>query len=117
VVIAGVTFGGLAALVAGAAIKPPVDGVIDLSSQAQTSGLDGLAAAAKLTVPTLYVDSADDEYTAEIRQLLAATRARDKRLELIPGASHGLSLLDPEQEPRAAEVRALVLDWIRARTS
>lgn len=72
---------------AAADIQPAVAGVVDLSGPGQISGLD------------------------------AASRVSDRRLEVVPGGSHGVTLLDPDREPKAKHVRALIEAFLRDHTT
>ena len=53
--------GGIASLVAGANVKPPVDGVVSVSAPARFLGMDAVATAPRLRVPVLYLAAEDDD--------------------------------------------------------
>jgi pimeloyl-ACP methyl ester carboxylesterase len=114
VVVAGASLGGIAAVVAGATIRPPVAGVAAVSAPATIEGrLDALPFAPRLLVPALYIAAEDDrsdpyDFAADARRLHGATGSPDKRLALVPGALHGVSLVDA-----SAPVRALLERFIR----
>jgi pimeloyl-ACP methyl ester carboxylesterase len=114
VVLIGASLGGTVAVVAASRIRPPVAGVVDLSGPAQLSGLDDIAAARKLAVPALFVVARGDEFSTDVEKVYAADRHGDRRLELVPGGSHGVNLLDPAREPRASRIRRLVEGFIDA---
>ena len=113
VFVIGASMGGIAALVAGANVKPPLAGVVALSAPARFRGLDAVATAPRLRVPVLYVAAEDDDnagfdFSEDARELDAATASTDKQLELVAGDRHGIALL-------GSPVRALVESWLRAR--
>jgi pimeloyl-ACP methyl ester carboxylesterase len=110
VIIVGASFGANAAIVAGAKTRPPVDGVVSLSAPASFR-LDAVAAAKRLDVPVLYVAAQFDEgglYARDAKTLRAATAATDKKVEVVPGASHGVRLV-----AGPGRVRALVEAFLR----
>jgi pimeloyl-ACP methyl ester carboxylesterase len=51
ITLVGASAGGVVALQVAASIRPPVDGVVDLSGERRWQGLDSLAAARRLQVP------------------------------------------------------------------
>jgi alpha-beta hydrolase superfamily lysophospholipase len=53
--------GGVVALQAAAAIRPPVAAVVDLSGERRWQGLDSLTAARRLRVPALFAVAAGTE--------------------------------------------------------
>jgi pimeloyl-ACP methyl ester carboxylesterase len=112
VVLLGSEFGGLASVVAAVDIRPAVAGVVDLSGPSQVSGLDGPQAAPHLTVPALFVDSAQDQNMGEVRRVYDADRDAQRRLAVIPGYAHGLNLLDPTMDPGWAANRTLVESFL-----
>jgi pimeloyl-ACP methyl ester carboxylesterase len=112
IVLVGANLGGLASLVAATEIEPPVDGLIDLSGQGQISGLDGIAAARRLRVAVLYFASDADEFLPDTKAVFEATAVSDKRLEVINTIGHGASLVDPTDNPKAADVRSLIEAFI-----
>jgi pimeloyl-ACP methyl ester carboxylesterase len=114
VALVGSEFGGLAAVVAAADIDPPVQGVVDLSGASAVSGLDGRSAAAALRVPALFVVGRDDPWLGEISEVYRADRFADRRLVVVPGAEHGLNLVDPSANPGAGAVRELIESFLRA---
>lgn len=119
VILVGATLGGLAAVVAAAQAHPPVAAVVDVSGPAELSGLDAVAAARRLTVPVLCLTSEHDEFVQDVRTVAAAAAgAPEHPLVVIPGtASHGIALLDPTVEPKAAQARATIEAFLRAHAS
>lgn len=112
--------GGTSVVVAAADIQPPVAGVVDLSGPGKVSGLDAANAATRLVVPALFIMAADDSVAVQppgLRAVYQTARASDRRLEVVPGGSHGVHLLDPDQEPKARRIRQLVEAFIRERTA
>jgi pimeloyl-ACP methyl ester carboxylesterase len=112
IALLGSETGGLAAVIAAADVRPPVAGVVAVSSPSAVSGMDGVAAAGRLAVPALFVESAEDPWLGEMRQLYRADRYPDRHLEEVPGYGHGPNLLDPAMEQRAGAVRGLVEAFI-----
>lgn len=114
IVVAGASLGGIAAVVAAPSLRPPVQGVVSVSGPAAVAGqLNARPAARRLRVPTLYVVAEQDrngpyDFAAEARELHAATRTAEKRLELVPGTLHGTFLVDGS--PR---VRSLLERFVR----
>ena len=94
--LVGASMGGVAVVVGGASIRPPVGGVVSLSAPTTFGSLDAAAAAPRLRVPTLFLAAADDaggQFATDARALHAATAASDKSLEILQGSSHGVSLM------------------------
>lgn len=113
VFVVGASMGGIATLVAGANVKPPLAGVVSLSAPARFRGLDALATAPRLRVPVLYVAAEDDDnagfdFSEDARALDAATASADKQLEIEDGGLHGIALL-------GGPVRGLMESWLEAR--
>jgi pimeloyl-ACP methyl ester carboxylesterase len=115
VVLIGASLGGTSVLAAAAEIEPPVAGVVDLSGPAESSGIDAVAAARRLRVPALYEVAEDDAYVSEVRKVYRATPPRLRKLIVVPGAGHGVGLLRPDLQPHAAQARAAIEAFIRAR--
>jgi pimeloyl-ACP methyl ester carboxylesterase len=96
VFLVGASMGGVAVVVGGASIRPPVAGVVSLSAPTTFGSVDAGAAAPGLRVPTLFLAAADDaggRFATDARALHAATAASEKSLEILPGSSHGVSLM------------------------
>ena len=96
--VVGASMGGIAAVVAGANVSPPLAGVVSVSSPARFRGMDGVKAGPRLRVPVLYLAAtADDnggfDFSEDAEAMFAKTAAKDKRLELLPGAAHGIGLV------------------------
>jgi dienelactone hydrolase len=118
VLLIGSSLGGGAVLVAAPEMSPPVGGVINMAGGDLTSGLDADAAARRLRVPVLFLVGEIDNHVdqAHFRATFAAAAgAPERRLEVIAGSyAHGVNLLDPEQEPKAAAARTLVENFLAA---
>jgi alpha-beta hydrolase superfamily lysophospholipase len=114
VVVVGASLGGIAAVVAGATIRPAVDGIASVSGPATIAGrLNALPFAPRLRVPALFVASEQDQndpydFAADARTLYEASGSPDKRLELVAGTLHGVFLVDA-----SAAVRSLLERFIR----
>jgi alpha-beta hydrolase superfamily lysophospholipase len=98
VFLVGASMGGIASLVAGTSVKPAVDGVVSVSAPARFMGMNAAATAPRLRVPVLYLaaegdDNAGYDFSEDAREMYAATSARDKRLEILPGREHGVALV------------------------
>ena len=113
--IVGASMGGLAAVVAGANVSPPLAGVVSVSAPARFRGMDGVKAGPRLRVPVLYLaatadDNAGYDFSKDAEAMFAKTAAKDKRLELLPGTAHGVGLI-----ASSARARALVEGFLRTR--
>jgi pimeloyl-ACP methyl ester carboxylesterase len=105
--LVGASMGGIASLVAGANVTPSVAGVISISSPARFRGMDAVRAATRLRVPVLYLaaagdDSAGYDFSRDAETMHSATAAADKRLEVLPGAGHGIGLMAGSARAKAA---------------
>jgi len=116
VFVMGASMGG-AATVAEAPKLKDVAGVISLSGELRlpTSELDAIGAAPEITLPFLFVGSEADGYVLgpDARRLTRTVGSKDKQVHIFEGGYHGWDLLDTA--PYRARVKALLLDWIRAR--
>src|SRR5688500_104627 len=114
VFLVGASMGGIASLVAGVNVTPPVDGVVSISAPARFRGLDALKSAPRLRVPVLYLAAAGDDnagfdFSQDAEAMHAATAAADRRLEVLPGALHGIGLV-----AGSARAKALIEAFLRA---
>jgi pimeloyl-ACP methyl ester carboxylesterase len=105
----GSSLGASASLVAAVNVVPPVASVVSLSAPASFRRQQPLALAPRLRVPVLYVASDDEQLPLDddARAMYAATAATDKRLEIVPGRSHGVRIL------ASPAVQALVEEFVR----
>jgi pimeloyl-ACP methyl ester carboxylesterase len=111
VIVVGASIGANATVVAGANVRPPLDGIVSLSAPG-TFRLDAIAAAANLAVPVLYAAAAVDEggtYAKDAKAMYDATPIADKQIAVVPGAAHGVRL-----GAGPGKVRTLVESFIRA---
>jgi pimeloyl-ACP methyl ester carboxylesterase len=113
VVVGGASLGAIAAIVATPRLRPPVQGLVSVSTPAVISGqLDARRAVARVRVPTLYIAAEGDErggydFAADARELYDATGTAEKRLEVVSGALHGTFLVDGSPRVRALLERFL----------
>jgi pimeloyl-ACP methyl ester carboxylesterase len=130
VALIGASMGGAAVLVAGAKLRPPVAAVVSLSGESDPSNLVGLpvhtlnagAAVARLTIPTMFVVATGDRYATvgETRAMYRATRAADKRIEVLSGPDtglHGWELLSDSGGQSWTPVAARVAAFVRGHTA
>jgi len=113
VFVVGASMGGIASVVAGANITPPLAGVVSVSAPARYRGMDGIKAGPRLRVPVLYLAAtADDnggyDFSKDAEAMFAKTAAKDKRLALLPGAAHGIGLM-----ASSAKAKSLVEAFLR----
>jgi alpha-beta hydrolase superfamily lysophospholipase len=109
VLLVGASIGANAVVVAGASIKPPVDGVVSLSAPA-TFRLDAVSAAKKLKAPVLYVAGTIDQggiYRQDAQTLYKATASRDKAITLVATGEHGVQLVGHPGKARTQVERFL----------
>ena len=107
VFVVGASMGGIAAVVAGASVSPPLAGVVSVSSPARFRGLDGIKAGPRLRVPVLYLaatadDNAGYDFSKDATALHRAAASKRKRLELLPGPLHGIALVGGSARARTA---------------
>jgi pimeloyl-ACP methyl ester carboxylesterase len=98
VFVVGASMGGIAAVVAGANVSPPLTGVVSVSSPARYRGLDGVKVGPRLRIPVLYLAATEDDnagydFSEDAEALHGAAASTDKRLELLPGSLHGIALV------------------------
>jgi alpha-beta hydrolase superfamily lysophospholipase len=114
VLLVGASIGANAVVVAGAEVKPPVDGVVSLSAPA-TFRLDAVSAARRSTAPVLYVAGTIDEggiYGQDAQALYRATASTDRAITLVPTAEHGVQLVG-----HPGKARTQVERFLRAHSS
>ncbi|MGZ8783007.1 MAG: alpha/beta hydrolase family protein [Gaiellaceae bacterium] len=109
----GASMGGIASLVAGANITPPVTAVVSVSAPARFRGMNAVATAPRLRVPVLYLaaegdDNAGYDFSKDAEAMHAQTAAADKRLELLDGSDHGIGLI-----AGSGHAKALVEGFLR----
>jgi Dienelactone hydrolase family len=118
ITLVGASAGGVVALQVAASIRPPVDGVVDLSGERRWQGLDSLAAARRLQVPALFAVAPGDTLVSvgTMRQLYEAAPVRAKRLVVLAdGAGHGWELLGGAAGTDWSPLAVTVAAWIQGR--
>jgi pimeloyl-ACP methyl ester carboxylesterase len=118
VTLVGASAGGVVALQVAASIRPPVDGLVDLSGERRWMGLDSLVAARRLEVPALFAVAPGDSYVSvgTMRQLYEAAPVRAKRLVVLAdGAGHGWDLLGGAAGMDWSPLAVTVAAWIQGR--
>jgi alpha-beta hydrolase superfamily lysophospholipase len=110
VFLVGASLGGSAAISAAANTRPFVDGVVSVSGAADLA--DAINAVPRVRVPSLFVAGAGDtDFANDARRLYAASSAKDKTLEVLPGAyEHGTELVVAR-----SRVRSLIEHFVRSR--
>ncbi|MBI2308821.1 MAG: dienelactone hydrolase family protein [Rhodocyclales bacterium] len=81
----GASTGAAAALQAAARRRPPVAAVVSRGGRPDLAGAEALAAVAS---PTLLIVGGDDEVVLELNREALALLGCDKRLVVVPGATH-----------------------------
>lgn len=124
IVLVGASLGGAAVLAAAASARPAVAGVVSISGpdSAFLSGggffyatLDPTAAAARVRSPLLFFAAKDDPAVPArfTGKLYRAATVEDKRLVVVPGSSHGVSIVSGAS---GSKWRNLILKFIRDHT-
>jgi len=111
VIVVGASLGANATVVAGANVRPAVDGIVSLSAPGNYA-LDAIGAAHKLAVPALYAAADSDEggiYANDAKTMYDGTPVADKQILIVPGAAHGVRLV-----AGPGTVRTAVESFIRA---
>jgi pimeloyl-ACP methyl ester carboxylesterase len=95
VVVAGASLGATGVVIGSASLPEQPAAVVSLSAPASFGPLRALPAAARLRAPVLFAASADDQpFADDARALYAAAGSAAPELQILPGARHGLHLLD-----------------------
>ncbi len=103
VFLVGASMGGTIAVGAAGSIRPPVAGVVAVSSPSSWPGVDAISVARRLQVPALYLaGDRDAGFVDETRALYEATASSDKTLEILPSGEHGVALVRTSARARAA---------------
>ncbi len=112
VVIIGASMGATMSIVAGAAIAPPVDGVVALSTPVAFDGVNAQRAAPSLKSPVLYVaGDTDGDYASYAKDVYDATPAELRQLVVVSAPQHGIRLMDSEVQA-TFKVRTAVLQFL-----
>jgi alpha-beta hydrolase superfamily lysophospholipase len=116
VFLLGASYGGAISLTY--APRLTLDGVISLSGETYLPNAkeNALSSVPRLRVPLLVVGSRHDRYlpVKDALTLIRRAGSKDKRTAFYPGGWHGWGIV--ETAPYAANARALILAWIRARS-
>jgi alpha-beta hydrolase superfamily lysophospholipase len=115
VFVVGASMGGAAVLTSAANIRPPIDGVVALSSPLSFAGADAESAVRRLQTPVLLLAAEDDGgggFAMFARALHEGATSPDKTLEVLPGAFHGVGLVSGP-----GRARDLVEQFLRSRAS
>lgn len=100
--LVGASMGGAIVVGAAGSIRPPVAGVVAVSSPSSWPGVDAIAVAKRLQVPALYLaGDRDAGFVDETRALYDATASSDKTLEILPSGEHGVALVRTSARARA----------------
>jgi len=93
VFVLGASMGGSAAIDGAANARPAVNGVVSVSGAADL--VDAIEAVKRLRVPSLFVAGAGDrDFATDAHRLYNASPAKDKKLDVVPGAyEHGTQLV------------------------
>jgi pimeloyl-ACP methyl ester carboxylesterase len=112
VVIMGASMGATMSTVAGAAIAPPVDGVIALSPPTTFDGVNAEKAAPSLRSPVLYIaGDTDGDFATYAKAIYNATPADLRGLLVVTASQHGIRLIDAEVQA-SFQVRSAVLQFL-----
>ncbi|GAA0950333.1 alpha/beta hydrolase [Virgisporangium aurantiacum] len=99
IALIGTSRGGTAALIAASVVKPPVAGVISVSSSRVFQSEDAEAAVKTLAAPVLYIAAQDDRGAADaVRQLHDATPGNVRNLLVVSGSRHGIAFFSGTDE-------------------
>jgi pimeloyl-ACP methyl ester carboxylesterase len=113
VVAIGSSMGGTAVVVAGATRTYHLAGIVSISGAGWFEGNDALQASRRLTVPARFLAAREDgAFPDNARTMEKQAPAKDKALLILPGGTHGTSLLEPPGY-QAARARAYVLAFLR----
>ena len=129
IAVVGASLGASTALLAGAALRPPVAAVVSLSTGkfdlatilGGSKPLDTYSAAKRLAVPVLFAVARDDPNVPveQVQALYRMTPARDKQLAILGGSStglHGWDLLGGTNGASFTPFAAKVADFVSAHT-
>jgi dienelactone hydrolase len=112
VVILGASMGATMSVVAGAAIAPPVDGVIALSPPLTFDGVNAERAAPSLKSPVLYIaGDTDGDFATYAKGISNATPADLRTMLVVTASQHGIRLMDGEVQA-TFQVRTAVLRFL-----
>jgi esterase/lipase len=129
ITLVGASMGATTALLAGADLRPPVAGVVSLSTGkfdlstilGGSTPLDTESAAKRLTVPVMFAVARDDRGVAveEVQALHRFAKSKDKQIEVLGGSytgQHGWDLLGGSVGTAFTPFAAKVADFVVAHT-
>jgi pimeloyl-ACP methyl ester carboxylesterase len=112
VIAIGSSMGGTAVVVAGATHAYHLAGVVSLSGAGLFWGINAIQAARHLTIPVRFLAARQDLPFADAARAMAKQApSKDKALLILPGDTHGTSLL--EDPGTATRARAFVFAFLR----
>jgi pimeloyl-ACP methyl ester carboxylesterase len=95
VVAAGASMGATAALIGSSLLPAQPDAVVSLSAPASYGALRALPAVRRLHSPVFFAASSeDDPYHGDALAMYAASGSSERVLEILPGAAHGIRMLE-----------------------
>jgi predicted alpha/beta-hydrolase family hydrolase len=112
IVIIGASMGATMSVVAGAAILPPVDGLVAVSPPLTFDGVNAEKAAPSLRTPTLYIaGDTDGDFATYSRAIYNGTPGDLRDILIVKAQQHGLRLFDAETQA-TLEVRNAVESFL-----
>jgi dienelactone hydrolase len=91
----GSSLGALAAVVGGARLRQQPEAIVSLSSPSSYGPVSALAVAPRLRTSVLFAASTEDEpFSSDARELYAAAAPAERQLQILPGAAHGVDMLE-----------------------
>jgi Dienelactone hydrolase family len=110
VVLGGASFGGALALSEAHRVRPRLSGVLSFGGELTLPGFDGRSGIRKWRGPLLQISSEhDDFFNSKDAQQLRVLHPGPETIVMLPGAAHGVELLD---DPGQAKVRAAVKQFL-----
>ena len=109
VFVLGASMGGSAAIDGAANARPSVDGVVSVSGAADL--VDAIEAVTRLRAPSLFLAGAGDrDFATDAHRLYSASPAKDKKIDVVPGAyEHGTQLV-----AASARIRGEIETFLRS---
>jgi predicted alpha/beta-hydrolase family hydrolase len=112
VVVIGASMGATMSIVAAAAIRPPLDGVIAISPPSVFDSVNAERAAVELGTPALYIaGEADGDYDVYAEDIYDATPDALRSLLIVDSPEHGVELVEASTLA-GAEVRAAIAQFL-----
>jgi pimeloyl-ACP methyl ester carboxylesterase len=112
VVVIGASMGATMSIVAAAAIRPPLDGVIAISPPPIFDSVNAERAAVELGTPALYIaGEADGDYDVYAEDIYDATPEDLRGLLIVDAPEHGVELVEASSLA-GAQVRAAIIQFL-----